>query len=85
MSKLFKTINWFMVFTSSIAVALFALLYYLATTESGLQWTVKVIQPFVPGKFSIESVHGNLLGGPKLQSLHYQHELFELNIFHLAR
>lgn len=63
---------------------LLAALGIVAGTEPGTRWLWRVAQPLAPGELAAEQVGGTLLGGLRLEGVHYRGAGLELNLGRLA-
>jgi len=63
---------------------LLAALGIVAGTELGTRWLWRFAQPLVPGELAAEQVGGTLLGGLRLEGVHYRGAGLELTLGRLA-
>ena len=60
------------------AITILALMLWLLTTQSGLQWAYTRALPYLPAGMQLSTPEGRLLGNIKLNRLNYQHKGMQL-------
>ena len=80
MIRMYKTLKWILVLCAALLSASLMLLWYLATSETGLQWVGEISRTTIPGKLTWKSLKGNILDGPQIEGFQYNNNHVDVRI-----